>query len=260
MRQVCNTSWYWRVRRSDLIYQTGWMPRLIWVSAGRTLALSVLSCRDSNIKVPYLLLSINVLGIGIWQRNAYSFQVFHDKKVKIILLPISGYTAAQPGKTRIFHTWDFPGGQYFANLAKPTKWHGAQRRLIWAAARQNQQNDMCAQRRLIWEAARQNQQNDMCAQRRLGSAWTSALSDQSSLSAWRNIGPLYKLPTERTMKTLIRLGWCQGWSESSLGAHAILLVLSWSGSNKLRRHTIKGALASWTRMRSHSIGPEIRIV
>ena len=29
----------------------------------------------------------------------------------------------------------------------------------------------------------------------------------------------------RTGKTLIRLGGCPGWSESSLGAHAILLVL-----------------------------------
>ena len=34
----------------------------------------------------------------------------------------------------------------------------------------------------------------------------------------------------RTAKTLIRLGGCPGWSESSLGAHAILLVLSWGGS------------------------------
>ena len=32
-------------------------------------------------------------------------------------------------------------------------------------------------------------------------------------------------------KTLIRLGRCPGWSESLLGAHAILLVLSWGGSN-----------------------------
>ena len=31
------------------------------------------------------------------------------------------------------------------------------------------------------------------------------------------------------MKTLIRLGGCPDWSESSLGAHAILLVLSWGG-------------------------------
>ena len=35
----------------------------------------------------------------------------------------------------------------------------------------------------------------------------------------------------RTAKTLIRLGGCPGWSESSLGAYAILLVLSRSGSN-----------------------------
>ena len=33
-----------------------------------------------------------------------------------------------------------------------------------------------------------------------------------------------------TAKTLIRLGKCIGWSESSLGA-VILLVLSWGGSN-----------------------------
>ena len=33
-----------------------------------------------------------------------------------------------------------------------------------------------------------------------------------------------------TVKTLIRLGGCPGWSESSLGAHAILLVLSCAGS------------------------------
>ena len=30
-------------------------------------------------------------------------------------------------------------------------------------------------------------------------------------------------------RRLIRLGACPGWSESSLGAHAILLVLSWGG-------------------------------
>ena len=34
----------------------------------------------------------------------------------------------------------------------------------------------------------------------------------------------------RTAKTLIRLGGSPGWSESSLGAHAILLVLSRGGS------------------------------
>ena len=34
----------------------------------------------------------------------------------------------------------------------------------------------------------------------------------------------------RTAKTLVRLGGCPGWSGSSLGAHAILLVLSCGGS------------------------------
>ena len=69
----------------------------------------------------------------------------------------------------------------------------------------------------------------VCAQRRLRSAWASAQSDQSSLCAqW------VALRTQsffmRTAKTLIRLGGCPGWSESSLGAHAILLVLSCRGS------------------------------
>ena len=42
----------------------------------------------------------------------------------------------------------------------------------------------------IWAAAWQNQQNGMCAQQRLRLAWASAQSDQSSLSAWRKLGPL----------------------------------------------------------------------
>ena len=50
----------------------------------------------------------------------------------------------------------------------------------------------------------------------------------SSLYAWRKLW--HWLPTERTAKTLIRLGGCPGWSESSLGAHVILLVLSCGGS------------------------------
>ena len=50
--------------------------------------------------------------------------------------------------------------------------------------------------------------------------WASAKSDQSLLSAWR------KLPTERTAKTLISLGGCPGWSESSLGANDILLFFN----------------------------------
>ena len=42
---------------------------------------------------------------------------------------------------------------------------------------------------LNWAASWQNQQYGMCAQRRLRSAWASVQSDQSSLSAWRKLGP-----------------------------------------------------------------------
>ena len=63
-----------------------------------------------------------------------------------------------------------------------------------------------------WAASWQNQQNGMCAQRRLRSAWASAQSDQS-LRCLRSLATL-----ERTAKTLIRLGGCPGWFESSLGA------------------------------------------
>ena len=43
---------------------------------------------------------------------------------------------------------------------------------------------------LSWATAQQNQQNDLCARQRLRSAWASTKSDQSSLSAWRNLGSL----------------------------------------------------------------------
>ena len=59
--------------------------------------------------------------------------------------------------------------------------------------------------------------NWVCAQRRLRSAWASAQSDQSLRSAFNGY-----LRTQaffmRTAKTLIRLGGCPGWSESSLSA------------------------------------------
>ena len=59
----------------------------------------------------------------------------------------------------------------------------------------------------------------VCAQRRLRSAWASAQSDQSLRCPHEEtFGPW--LPIERTAKTLIRLGGCPGWSESSLGAHS----------------------------------------
>ena len=60
--------------------------------------------------------------------------------------------------------------------------------------------------------------NWVCARRRLRSAWASAQSDQILRCPHEeSLGP--SLPIERTAKTLIRLGGCSGWSESSLGAH-----------------------------------------
>ena len=58
-----------------------------------------------------------------------------------------------------------------------------------------------------------------CAQRRLRSAWASAQSDQSLRFPHEESLDPY-LPIERTAKTLIRLGGCPGWSESSLGAQS----------------------------------------
>ena len=59
----------------------------------------------------------------------------------------------------------------------------------------------------------------VCAQRRHRPAWASAQSDQDLCCPHEEtLGP--ELPTECTAKTLIRLGGCPGWSESSLGAHS----------------------------------------
>ena len=70
----------------------------------------------------------------------------------------------------------------------------------------------------------QNQQNGMCAQRRLKSAWASTQSDQSSLSAWRNLGSLATqwVHSEDSDQTgqMPRLIWV------FIGRTLILLVLS----------------------------------
>ena len=74
-------------------------------------------------------------------------------------------------------------------------------------------------RKIMSAATWQNQQN-VCAQRRLRSVWASAQSDQSLCCALNG-----SLKTQdffmRTAKTLIRLGGCPGWSESSLGAQSL---------------------------------------
>ena len=66
----------------------------------------------------------------------------------------------------------------------------------------------------------------LCAQWRLRSAWASAQSGQSLLSAWRK---LWSLTTHLAhSEDSDRLGRCPGWYKSLLGT--ILLVLSWGGS------------------------------
>ena len=88
----------------------------------------------------------------------------------------------------------------------------------------------------IWACARQNQKNDMCTKRRLRSAWASAQSDQSSLSAWRKVGSIAIFwvhsedsdQTGRMPRLIIRLGRCPGWSESSLGTrHFVGFIIRW---------------------------------
>ena len=61
--------------------------------------------------------------------------------------------------------------------------------------------------KIIWAAAWQNQQNELCAQWRLRSAWASAQSDQSLRCRHKEPLDPY-LPIECTAKTLIRLGGC----------------------------------------------------
>ena len=73
-----------------------------------------------------------------------------------------------------------------------------------------------------WAAAWLKHQNDLCVQQRLRSA-QSDKSLQCVLNGWLRTQGFFI----RTAKTLIRLGGCKGWSESSLDTHAIWLVLSY---------------------------------
>ena len=77
----------------------------------------------------------------------------------------------------------------------------------------------------IWAVPQQNQQND---QRRLRSAWAFDQTDQSSLCAqWVAMGTML---LHADSEDFISRGGRPSLSESSLGAHIILLVLSCGGS------------------------------
>ena len=69
---------------------------------------------------------------------------------------------------------------------------------------------------VIWASARQNQQNCMCSQRTQISR-ASTQSDQSSLSAWRKLGSLATHLVHSVDSD--QMGGCPGWSESLLGTH-----------------------------------------
>ena len=88
---------------------------------------------------------------------------------------------------------------------------------------------------VFWAASWQNQQNGMCAQQRLWSVWADVWRKLGSLAShWAHSedsdqsGRMHEESLGHA--ALIRLGGCPGWSESSLDAYAILLVLSWGGS------------------------------
>ena len=79
----------------------------------------------------------------------------------------------------------------------------------------------------IWTAAQQNLQNDPCVQRRLRSAWVDQPKHPATLirDQWVTKGPMFLHSDSVDWSD-----WAEGWSESSLGAVVILLVLSCGGS------------------------------
>ena len=72
------------------------------------------------------------------------------------------------------------------------------------------------QRHMIWATAWQNKENDLCAQQRLRSAWASAQSDQSLLSAWGNLG-----------SSATHRGHCKD-SDQTGWMHRLIWVVAWS--------------------------------
>ena len=90
----------------------------------------------------------------------------------------------------------------------------------------------------------------MCAQRRQISLGILPVWSESSLSVWRKLGYLatHWAHSEDSDQT----GGCPGWSEFSLCAYAILLVLSCASSNKLHwaQHFPWDSMCAQRRFRS----------
>ena len=81
----------------------------------------------------------------------------------------------------------------------------------------------------FWKLVR-TWQNDLCAQRRLRSASASTHSDQS-LRCALCVAKVRLNTSSCGQRRLVILGRCTGWSESSLGAIVISLILSRCGSS-----------------------------
>ena len=87
----------------------------------------------------------------------------------------------------------------------------------------------------------------VCApQRRLRSAWASAQSDQSSLSAWRNLGPLatHWAHSENSDQT----GWSEGQADPSLcwvHTHFVGFVMRWPQSEPKSEFIFSVLWKSW---------------
>ena len=143
-RKIGSLATHWtHTKDSD---QTGWIPRLIWVFAGRTGILLVLSCGGS-------------------------FETGHGKTYKMIVGPaktqISGGTQAVCSLSWVTMDPNFlPSSKGWSDISDAQVDLGISFSKLWSW--------------LIWAASWQTQQNDLCAQQRLKSAWASAQFDQST--------------------------------------------------------------------------------
>ena len=99
-----------------------------------------------------------------------------------------------------------------------------------------------------WASAWQNQQNDVRPAKTQISLGIHPVWSESSLSAWRNLGP------QATHWAQCKE--CPGWPESLLGAQVILLVLSCHGSNSKLTWCLSKSLATaalWSHKSSNDL-------
>ena len=159
------------------------MPRLIWVFAGRTVTLLVLSCCSSNEPENDKINKITCV------HSEDSDQPRH---------PSSLISRRCPPEKNIGHFathWEH--SKELIRLGGCPNWSesslGAQVILLVLSCSgsndtEHQDSHLVAQANK-WAAARQKQQNDLCAQRRCRSAWASTQSNQSLCCLQKALGP-----------------------------------------------------------------------